>query len=82
MQYGRVHGKRPVGRPKKRWLDNVRDHCKILGLTVEKADQLARDQARWSSVTRLFERAVCVVKAVGQVFLLWMVSEIQITLDI
>ena len=57
MLYGRVHGKRPVGRPKKRWLDNVRDDCKILGLTVEEADQLARDRARWrSSVTRLLER--------------------------
>ena len=24
-----------MGRPKKRWLDNVREDCKILGLTVE-----------------------------------------------
>ena len=23
MLYGRVHGKRPVGRPRKRWLNNV-----------------------------------------------------------
>ena len=47
-----------VGRPKKRWLDNVREDCKILGLTVEEADQLARDRARWrSGVTRLLERA-------------------------
>ena len=43
MLYGRVHGKRPVGRPRKRWFDNVRDDCKILGFTVEEADQLARD---------------------------------------
>ena len=58
MLYGRVHGKRPVGMPKKRWLDNVREDCKILGLTVEDADQLARDRARWrSGVTRLLERA-------------------------
>ena len=58
MLYGRVHGKRPVGRPKKRWLDNVREDCKILGLTVKEADQLARDRARWrSGVTRLLERA-------------------------
>ena len=56
--YGRVHGKRSVGRPKKRWLDNVRDDCKILGLTMEEADRLARDRERWrSSVTRLLERA-------------------------
>ena len=47
-----------MGRPKKRWLDNVREDCKILGLTVEEADQLARDRARWrSGVTRLLERA-------------------------
>ena len=31
-----------MGRPKKRWLDNVKEDCKILGLTVEEADQLAR----------------------------------------
>ena len=31
---------------------------KILGLTVEEGDQLARDRARWrSGVTRLLERA-------------------------
>ena len=39
MLYGRVHGKRPVCRPKKRWFDNVRDDCKIFGLTMEEADQ-------------------------------------------
>ena len=58
MLYGRVHGKIPVDRPRKRWFENVRKDCKILGLTVEEANQLARDRARWrSGVIRLLERA-------------------------
>ena len=61
-----MHGKRPVGRPKKRWLYNVRDDGKILGLTVEEADALTRDRERWkSSVTKLLERD-CEVEAISK----------------
>ena len=42
MMYGRVQGKRPVGRPKKRWLDNVREDCHLLDMNMEDADRLAR----------------------------------------
>jgi len=57
LLYGRVHGKRPVGRPRKRWLDNVREDCVLMGITVEEADHVARDRELWSrSVYRLLER--------------------------
>ena len=44
LLYGRVHGRRPVGRPKKRWLDNIREDCLIMGITEEEADHIARDR--------------------------------------
>ena len=57
LLYGRVHGRRPVGRPKKRWLDNIREDCLIMGITEEEADHIARDRGLWSrAVYRLLER--------------------------
>jgi len=33
LLYGRVEGKRPVGRPDKQWLDVIEEGNKILGIT-------------------------------------------------
>jgi len=58
LLYGRVEGRRPVGRPRKCWLDVVGEDCKLLGITLQEADQLARNRVLWSrSVYRLLERA-------------------------
>ena len=58
LLYGRVHGRRSVGRPRKRWLDNIREDCLILGITLEEADYMARDRELWNrTVYRLLERA-------------------------
>ena len=35
--FGRIHGSRPVGRPKKRWFDEVRTDCSELGLSTYEA---------------------------------------------
>ena len=57
MMYGRVQGRRPVGRPKKRWLDNVREDCHLLDMNMEYADRLARNRVQWRSAVRwLLER--------------------------
>jgi len=39
-----VEGWRPVGRPRKRWLDVVGEDCKLLGITLQEADQLAKNR--------------------------------------
>jgi len=40
------------------WLNVVGEDCKLLGITLQGADQLARNRLLWSRlVYRLFERA-------------------------
>jgi len=50
MLYGHTHGTRPVGRPKKQWLDNVSKDCSQMGLSLPDADKLARDRRFWRSL--------------------------------
>lgn len=38
-------GKRPLGRPKKRWIDELNHNFQILG--VENPEQLASDTEKW-----------------------------------
>ena len=56
--FGRVHGKRKRGRPKKRWIDNIREDVEEMGLNMVEACRLASsDRDRWrNSVWRLSER--------------------------
>ena len=44
---GYVHGQRSRGRPKKRWIDTVRDDCGKAGLNLPDAKRLAIDRAHW-----------------------------------
>ena len=44
--YGRLHGTRPRGRSNKRWLENIRDDCVEMELTITAATRLARDRSR------------------------------------
>jgi len=34
LMHGYTHGRRPRGRPRKRWLDNITDDCEELNLTI------------------------------------------------
>jgi sorting nexin-29 len=58
--FGRVHGKRTRGRPKKRWLDNIREDTEEMGISMVEACRLAAsDRGRWrSSIQRLSERGL------------------------
>ena len=58
--FGHVHGQRKRGRPRKRWINNLREDCDELGLNVVEACRLAAsDRAVWrSSVLRLSERGL------------------------
>ena len=58
--FGRVHGKRTRGRPRKRWLDNIREDIEEMGISMVEACRLAAsDRDRWrSSIQRLSERGL------------------------
>ena len=52
----------PRERPNKRWLDNIRDDCVEMELTITAATRLARDRSRWTIATgRLLERTDVVI---------------------
>lgn len=45
--YGGVHGKRRRGRPKKRWMDTIKEDCEALGLTIYQANTIAQERNTW-----------------------------------
>jgi hypothetical protein len=47
---GKQEGKRPLGRPRRRWIDNIKmDHLEI-GLSVVDWIGLAQDMYRWRAL--------------------------------
>jgi hypothetical protein len=47
---GKPEGKRPLGRPRRRWIDNIKmDHLEI-GLSVVDWIGLAQDRYRWRAL--------------------------------
>ena len=57
LLYGRLHVTRLRGRPNKRWLDNIREDCAEMKMTITAATRLTRDRSRWKIVVgRLLER--------------------------
>jgi len=47
LMHGYTHGRRPRGRPRKRWLDNITEDCEDLNLTIFQASRLANDRVKW-----------------------------------
>ena len=47
LMHGYTHGRRPTGRPRKRWLDNITEDCEALNLTIHQASRLANDRVKW-----------------------------------
>ena len=47
---GKPEGKRPLGRPRRRWEDNIRMHLQEVGLGYEDWIGLAQDRDRWRAL--------------------------------
>jgi hypothetical protein len=44
---GRTEGKRPLGRPRRRWEDNIKMDLREIGINGTIWIQLAQDRVRW-----------------------------------
>jgi hypothetical protein len=44
---GRTEGKRPLGRPRRRWEDNIKMDLTEIGIYVANYFQLAQDRVQW-----------------------------------
>jgi hypothetical protein len=44
---GRPEGKRPLGRPRHRWEDNINIYLREIGIDAANWIQLARDRVQW-----------------------------------
>ena len=55
---GKPEGKRPLGRPRRRWVDNIRNDVQEVGCGYMDWIELAQDRDRWrtlvSAVMNLF----------------------------
>jgi hypothetical protein len=47
---GKPEGKRPMGRPRRRWIDNIKMDLLEIGVNVEEWICLAQDRYRWRAV--------------------------------
>jgi hypothetical protein len=47
---GKPEGKRPLGRPRRRWIDNIKMDILEIGLSVVDWIRLAQDMYRWRAV--------------------------------
>jgi hypothetical protein len=47
---GKPEGKRPLGRPKHRWMDNIKMDLLEIGLSVVDCIDLAQDRCRWRAL--------------------------------
>jgi hypothetical protein len=47
---GKPEGKRPLGRPRRRWIDNIKMDLLEIGLSVVDWIGLAQDKYRWRAV--------------------------------
>jgi hypothetical protein len=47
---GKPEGKRPIGRPRRRWIDNIKMYLSEIGLSVVDWIGLAQDRYRWRAL--------------------------------
>jgi hypothetical protein len=47
---GKLEGKRPLGRPRRRWMDNMKMDLSEIGLSVVDWIGLAQDRYRWRAL--------------------------------
>jgi hypothetical protein len=46
---GKPEGKRPLGRPRRRWVDNIKMHLRVVGSDGRDGSDQAQDRDRWSA---------------------------------
>jgi hypothetical protein len=49
---GKPEGKRPLGRPRRRWIDNIKMDLLAIGLCVVDLIGLAQDRYRWRALVK------------------------------
>jgi hypothetical protein len=49
---GKPEGKRPLGRPRRRWIDNIKIDLLEIGLNVVDWIGLAQDRYRWRALVK------------------------------
>jgi hypothetical protein len=50
---GKPEGKRPLGRPRRRWIDNIKMDLLEIGMSVVDRIGLAQDRYRWRALVNL-----------------------------
>jgi hypothetical protein len=50
---GRPEGKRPVGRPRRRWEDNIKMDLRKIGIDGTNWIQLAQDRVQWRACVNM-----------------------------
>jgi hypothetical protein len=50
---GKPEGKRPLGRPRRRWMDNIKIDLLEIGLSIVDWIGLAQDRYRWRALVNL-----------------------------
>jgi hypothetical protein len=50
---GKPEGKRPLGRPRRRWMDNIKMDLFEIGLSIVDWIGLAQDRYRWRALVNL-----------------------------
>jgi hypothetical protein len=53
MLVGKPEGRRPLGRPRRRWLDNIRMYLVEVGGGVVDWNGLAQDRDRWRALVNV-----------------------------
>jgi len=49
LLHGYGSGQRPRGRPKKKWIDNIKEDCTGMGISINEAMKLVGDRNVWRS---------------------------------
>ena len=49
---GYVHGQRSKGRPKRRWIDGLKEDCALLSITIQNAGSTAQDRRTWRGLVK------------------------------
>jgi hypothetical protein len=50
---GRPEGKRPLGRPRRRWEDNIKMNLREIGIDGANWFQLAQDRVKWRACVNM-----------------------------